>query len=358
MRGGNVDITVVVPCYNEGRFLDQALASAEQSVACEMEILVLNDGSTDGSLDIMLRHQATDARVRVIDKPNEGYGATMNRGIAEARGTYVAVLEPDDWVVSRAYDNLFALACTHGNPDVVKGSYWRVMSCDGTDGTKAHGYLYGRVGRTNQRILLEDEPQLIQYHPSIWSALYAREFLLREGIRFVEAPGAGWVDNPFCVETLAAADSIVYTDDAYYCYREDLASASSATVSARLMIDRWNDRQGVLDRRGITNIGIVRANAVVALRYLGSMLETDALDDPELYARARRMLQRLNAHMVRSIDCIHPHVVEKALRIMGSDLSAPPRAPYAAHLAHEAWWALRYNGPTFLAHNLALAKKR
>lgn len=88
-----VDVSVIVPCYNTERYLDATLVSAEQNDRCNLEIIVLNDGSTDGSLAIMQAHAARDSRVRVIDKQNEGYGTSVNRGIKEARGTYVAILE-------------------------------------------------------------------------------------------------------------------------------------------------------------------------------------------------------------------------------------------------------------------------
>ena len=70
----------MVPCYNAEKFLDQCLSSIEADPMKELEIIVLNDGSTDGSLAIMEAHAAGDARVRVIDKANQGYGATVNRG--------------------------------------------------------------------------------------------------------------------------------------------------------------------------------------------------------------------------------------------------------------------------------------
>ena len=354
-----VDITVIVPTYNTERFLDQALTSAQQNSACSLEILVLNDGSTDESLSIMRRHEHLDSRVRVIDKSNEGYGATVNRGIDEARGDYVAILEPDDYVVAGAYDRLHEATVRYDSPDVLKTSYWRVMSCDGADCSRSYGYLKGRVASVGKRIRLEDEPQLIQYHPSVWAGLYSREYLGQEHIRMREVPGAGWVDNPFCVETLAAAKSIVFLDEAFYCYREDLASASSASVSARLMIDRWNEREDVLDAREITDDGIRRANAVVAMRFFGQMISAGALDDPDIRNDAAKMARRIDPKTIAAMSCVSPHIVTAVLELAGyCEYSAPQRAFYAAHLINEAEWALRANGPSFLLHNLSLATKR
>lgn len=350
-----IDVSVIVPCYNTERYLDQALCSAEQSSRANVEILALNDGSTDGSLGIMRAHERRDRRVRVIDKPNEGYGATVNRGLDEARGTYVAILEPDDWVLPGMYDELFSLASSTGCPDVVKSSYWRILTEGGRDATRAHGYLYGRVRKTRSPITLAEEPQLIQYHPSIWSALYRRDYLNEQGIRMREVPGAGWVDNPFCVHTMAAARSIVYTDEPYYCYREDLATASSAHANARLMIDRWNDRQDVLDALGVRDQGILRANYVVALRYMAQTLTQEPVDD-EVMDGLVRMASRMDDRIVSGITCIAPSVVARCLQMAGSTAAPPSPVLYKAHLAREACWALACNGPRFLYHNLKLAQ--
>ena len=352
-------ITVVVPTYNTQRFLDQALTSAQQNSSSNLEILVINDGSTDGSLSIMRQHARLDDRVRVIDKPNEGYGATVNLGIEEAHGDYVAILEPDDYVVAGAYDWLCEAAAHYGMPEVLKTSYWRVMSHNGADASVSHGYLSGRIASVGKRICLAEEPQLIQYHPSVWAGIYSREFLLRENIRMLEVPGAGWVDNPFCVETLVAAKSIVFLDEAFYCYREDLASGSSASASAQLMIDRWNDRQNVLDTRGVLDSGIRQANAVVATRFLGQMISNGALDNPTIRCNVAAMLRRIDRGTLESITCVSPSIVSTALELAGyCEYSAPRKTAYAVHLINEAEWALRANGPSFLLHNLSLAAKR
>ena len=88
--------TVIVPCYNGAATLDEALRSARAQTAASVEILVVDDGSTDGSGAIAGRHAAVDGRVRVITQANAGVGAARNRGLAEARGRYVSFLDADD----------------------------------------------------------------------------------------------------------------------------------------------------------------------------------------------------------------------------------------------------------------------
>ena len=99
-------LTVIVPTYNAELYLSQAIGSLLSENNIELEILAINDGSTDGSLAIMQDFASRDSRIRVIDKPNEGYGATCNLGIREAKGDWVAILEPDDWIEPGMYSDM------------------------------------------------------------------------------------------------------------------------------------------------------------------------------------------------------------------------------------------------------------
>ena len=81
-------LSVLVPIYNTERYLEQALDSLRAQTFGDVKIICINDGSADSSRDIIQKYLDLDSRFRVIDKPNSGYGASMNRGIAESRGEY------------------------------------------------------------------------------------------------------------------------------------------------------------------------------------------------------------------------------------------------------------------------------
>lgn len=87
----NGKVSVIVPVFNAQPYLRQALDSLMSQTYGDLEFLLINDGSTDGSLDVLREYEGKDGRVRVIDKENEGYGASCNRGIDEAAGYWVAV---------------------------------------------------------------------------------------------------------------------------------------------------------------------------------------------------------------------------------------------------------------------------
>ena len=85
-------LSILVPIYNVGRYLRECLDSLEHQDYTDYEAILLNDGSTDDSGAIAHEYADRDPRFRVIDKPNSGYGATLNVGLEQARGTYVGFL--------------------------------------------------------------------------------------------------------------------------------------------------------------------------------------------------------------------------------------------------------------------------
>ena len=245
-------VSVVVPIYNMEKYLDQALASLEEQSFPFLEIICVNDGSTDGSPAIMRAHAAHDPRIRIIDKPNGGYGAAVNRGIDEATGDWLAILEPDDWIERGMFADLLALVDSFETQvDVAESAYWRVFERAG-ETLKVPCAYKGRITGP-QPFAVADEPELLLHHPSIWSAIYRLAWLREKGIRMKEVPGAGWVDNPFLFETMCQAKSIVFKNTPYYCYREDLPGSSSATRVLSLSFERWNDMADVVDRLNITD---------------------------------------------------------------------------------------------------------
>lgn len=91
-------VSVIIPIYNVEAYLSQCLDSVIAQTYSNLEVLLINDGSTDGSLTIANQYAANDPRIVVVDKPNEGVAATRNVGIGEARGEYVQFVDADDWI--------------------------------------------------------------------------------------------------------------------------------------------------------------------------------------------------------------------------------------------------------------------
>ena len=118
-------VSVIVPCYNAGAYLEPCLRSVLAQTMGDLELLVIDDGSADGSLSVAQEIARGDARVRVFHQENRGVCAARNRGLDAARGEYVTFVDGDDLLPPDALERMLALApgadmvvCAHETFDV------------------------------------------------------------------------------------------------------------------------------------------------------------------------------------------------------------------------------------------------
>lgn len=213
-------VSVLVPIYNAAEYLRQALTSLVDQTLSDLEIICINDGSTDNSLAIIQEFAQQDARIVIVDKPNSGYGDSMNQGIKRARGAYIGILEPDDYLDTHAFERLYQLADWH-HADIVKANYYLL------EGKKARKNSVIAPKDTGKVLNPRRDQFLFRLPPAIWSAIYRREFLLEQHIEFLPTPGASYQDLGFNIKSLALAERVVLTTDAFLYYRVDNAASSS-----------------------------------------------------------------------------------------------------------------------------------
>ncbi len=351
-------VSVVIPIYNVEATLDACLRSVEAQTHRELEIICVNDGPTDGSAAIAREHAARDARYVVVEKPNEGYGASCNRGIALARGAWVAIVEPDDTVEPGWVAGLLACAARYGGTagvDVVKAPYWRVFpGADGGAPVRVACPYQGRVQPAAQPFPVGDGIELMLHHPAIWSALYRRGFLVEKDVRFLEIPGAGWADNPFLVETLCRTDRIAYTDEPGYCYHErDLDEAESfAARSPRVPLERWNDMMDAAERAGVSDRRVLEALALRGVNYALITVSAVGEDAPEVRGLLESSMGRLDADLVLKSSLVSPAGKRLFARVRGLKLPRSGKLSYYARLGREAVYRVRSGGLSFALETL------
>lgn len=204
-------VSVLVPVYNVEKYLPKCLDSLKSQTLSQIEFICINDGSTDGSLGILRSYAADDSRFRIIDKPNSGYGASMNCGLDAARGEYIGIVESDDFASPEMFKRLYAFASWH-KCDIVKSNYFEY---DGED-----HFQEPFVGQKYRKVFNpKDEQQIIRVLPIIWAAIYRRQMLSDSGIRFNETPGASFQDTSFVFRSWVAASRAALLKDAYLHYR-------------------------------------------------------------------------------------------------------------------------------------------
>ena len=215
-------ITVLMPVYNAQTYLQQAVDSVLGQSFADFELLCIDDGSSDDSPRLLAEYARRDPRVRVLTKANSGYGDSMNKGVEEARGTYIAILEPDDFFEPGAL-KLLVGAAQREDADIVKANYWFYWSKPEEKNQKIAVVKPDMAGHV---FCAKDEPAILTSIPSIWSALYRRGFLIDSGVRLNPTPGASFQDMGFSFKVFASAQTIYCIEEPVLHYRQDNESSS------------------------------------------------------------------------------------------------------------------------------------
>ena len=223
-RSEHPKVSIVVPCYNVEKYLPECLDSLCGQTLKDIEIICVNDGSTDGTLGILRSYEEKDPRIVVIDKPNAGYGHTMNMGFARARGEYVGITESDDFASRDMFKTLYRFAKQH-DLDLVKSNYYEHTDAGDTKMEPYARFEYRRV--FDPRV----EQDVLTVLPVIWAGLYRRQLLVDEGIRFNETPGASYQDTSFVHQVWCAARRVALLPGAYLHYRVDNVNSSVKSSS-------------------------------------------------------------------------------------------------------------------------------
>ena len=212
-------VSVLVPIYNVAKFLPECLQSLVSQTLKDIEIICINDGSTDESPKIIKRFTKKYPQIVVIDKKNSGYGDSMNRGLEKAKGEYIAIVESDDYVEADMCEKLYALAKQH-KADIVRANYYHHTN----EGDVIHHAIKNQKLEKPQTIY--DDMAILYDAPAIWSAIYRKKFLEDNQIKFLPTPGASYQDTSFNIKALCSAKKIIYTDKAYLHYRTDNGGSS------------------------------------------------------------------------------------------------------------------------------------
>ena len=210
-------VTVVVPVYNTAPWLDRCVESIVTQTYRDLEILLINDGSTDDSPAICDRWAKKDRRIRVIHKKNEGLGMARNTGMDQASGRYLFFLDSDDYVESRLAEQCLARARETEAPVVLYGCCREIRGRRQEIKVTAPRTRF-RGGEIRQELL----PSLYTYGfglgVSAWSKMYDLDVLRSLGLRFPSEREIISEDGWFMLELFSRLDSAVILPETPYIY--------------------------------------------------------------------------------------------------------------------------------------------
>lgn len=235
----NQTISVIVPVYNVAQYLPQCVSSILSQDYEELEVLLIDDGSTDASGEICDRYADKDSRVRVIHQKNGGAAAAKNAGLRVASGDYLAFVDSDDYLEPNAYGFLMKTLLETG-ADAVQGSFREVYRSRGEE-------------QHIQEQVLDGYEFLLRFPKDfscalLWNKLYRRAIF--EGVFFEE--GHKIDDEYFTYQGFLQPRKVVRVDRIVYNYRKRASSVMSSPESAeRLVLDCLDSaakrRQKILD---------------------------------------------------------------------------------------------------------------
>lgn len=214
---------MVVPVYNNERYVRRCVDSLRDQTLQDIEIICINDGSTDSSSEILHEYARADSRIVVLDKENSGYGVNINRGFAMAQGEYVGILESDDFAEPEMLEILYTAAKKH-DLDIARANFSLYWSSPERD-VFLELFKPEECGRV---INPENRPDQHCFYvqPAIWSAVYKRSFIEENALKLLETPGAAYQDTAFNFKLWACAKRVWFYHEPLIHYRQDNEASS------------------------------------------------------------------------------------------------------------------------------------
>lgn len=229
-----VKVSIIIPILNSIKYIDECISSVLNQSLQEIEVLMIDGGSTDGTLQRLYAYERKDPRCKVLHSEQKSCGYQNNLGIKNAIGEYVTFVESDDVIVSSMYEELWnkAKKC---ELDYVKGDFETFYYLESNEKIleplrSMPKDFYGNI------IDSSDCPQLLLYDIYLWKGIYKRTFLLENAIWQNETPGAAFQDVGFAFQSISCARRVMYVDKAYYQYRRDNQSSSVYNVNGYVFL--------------------------------------------------------------------------------------------------------------------------
>ena len=244
-------VSIIIPVYNAEKYLGKCLESLLSQTLQEMEIICVDDGSSDGSPEILKRFQERDGRVRILTQENQYAGAARNNGMKEAQGEYLLFLDADDFfentLLEKVYNQgkkmeadivLFGAKQYNDKTGIVSPASWYFKR----DALPRENPFSGKTENTDVFAIVTPAP---------WTKLFRREFVEKQGLSFQGLQNSN--DVYFVLTALALAEKITYVDEELVFYRVGMKGSlqGSKSLHPDCFIEAYVGVYHELRRRGI-----------------------------------------------------------------------------------------------------------
>ena len=226
-----VEVSVIVPIYNVSNFLSKCLQSIIEQSFKDIEIICINDGSTDNSLDILNSFARLDERIVLINQPNQGVSKARNNGLAAAKGKFLLFIDGDDYIASDFIEKLHAKAVKTGAEIVASNTVY-----DEGGRLIKNNFISKQTFKINKEILssIEDKASFAK-SVVVWGKLYSNKLIRKYNLSFLE--NSRFEDNEFSFLSAVLAEKIAYEKDAKLYYVIHSASLMANVFNTDTIFD-------------------------------------------------------------------------------------------------------------------------
>lgn len=220
-------VSVIMPCLNMAQYIEECMRSVACQTLTDIEILVVDAGSTDGTLDILQSYKAKDQRIKIIHSHKRSYGYQVNLGVSAATGEYIGIVDTDDRIRPDMYESLYSVA-SQEDADYVKGTgeLFFTLPEKNVYQYSYSPFPYDAYGEDDKiQVCPHEMPGLLTVDNFLWNGIYRSVFL--KNIRLHESPGAAFQDLGGLLQTQMNAHKAIYINHSVYEYRQDNMGASS-----------------------------------------------------------------------------------------------------------------------------------
>ena len=224
-------VSIIMPMLNSIKYLKECMDSVINQTLIDIEIIPVDAGSTDGTLELLEEYANKDNRIKILHSDKKSMGYQYNLGMEIATGDYIGFVESDDYVVANMFETLWKYAEKY-QVEWVKANYNFFMQYPTGRQMLPVGIIkkcgYDQVFRPS------DYPTQIYFDVYMWPGIYRTSFIREHKIKLNETPGASFQDAGFVLQSYMYAERAMYIDEYLYCYRRDNQASSAHQVKAIL----------------------------------------------------------------------------------------------------------------------------
>lgn len=219
-----VKVSVIMPFLNSITYLKECMDSVVNQTLKEIEIICVDAGSTDGTLEMLQEYAKNDKRITILNSPMKSYGYQVNLGLRSAKGKYFSIVESDDCIKENMYEILYSIGDKY-ECDVIKADFY-IFVC--RNGKKCLTYrpltniseLYNRI------INPKEDLRIFRAYGINPPGIYSLNLIKKNHIKLNESPGASYQDNGLWFQIFSFAKSVYLYNDAFYMVRRDNPNSS------------------------------------------------------------------------------------------------------------------------------------